>query len=185
LFWDISHSANWACRVSGYSNSIFTAIAVLKALVAQVKTGQFTGEIGKPGKVAIMGFSFGSYTTHGAIATQPDLADAVVLTAIGFNETGLNANGLVRSFAPRLANSQNPDLFGTLDNGYLSWVDKYSLIWNYFKQPNYEPSAADFVESAKAPFSVAEFLTFPIGPKDASNYTGPVLVSPSQIHNPS
>lgn len=41
-----------------------------------------------------MGFSFGSYTTHGAVATMPDIADAVV-TAIGFNKPGLNANGLV------------------------------------------------------------------------------------------
>jgi pimeloyl-ACP methyl ester carboxylesterase len=163
-------------RVSGYTNSLFTAIAVIKSLVAQVKTGKYTGVIGKPVKTAIMGFSFGSYATHGAIATMPDLADAVVLTAIGFNETGLNANGLLRSFVPRLANAQNPALYGDLDNGYVSWVDKYSLIWNYFKQPNYEPSAAEFVEGSKAPFAIAEFLSFLSGPKDASNYTGPVLV---------
>lgn len=123
-----------------------------------------------------MGFSFGSYATHGAIATSPDLADAVILTAIGFNETGLDTNGLVRSFVPRLANAQNPALYGDLDNGYVSWVDKYSLIWNYFKAPFYDTKAAEFVEAAKAPFSITEFLSFPIGPKDASNYTGPVLV---------
>lgn len=116
-------------RVSGYENSIFTAIAVLKSLVTEVKQGRYTGSIGKPRKTAIMGFSFGSYTTHGAIATTPGLADAVVLTAIGLNDTGVNANGLLRSFVPRIANIQNPTLFGDLDNGYVTWVDKFSLVW--------------------------------------------------------
>jgi hypothetical protein len=116
-------------RVSGYSSSIFTAIAVLKRLAKFVKDGKYTGDIGRPVKTAVMGFSFGSYTTHGAIATMPDLADAVILTAIGFNTTGLNANGLVRSFEPRVANQQNPVLYGNLDNGYLTWADKFGLIW--------------------------------------------------------
>jgi hypothetical protein len=48
---------------------------------------------------------------------------------------------------------------------------------SYFKKPNYEPAAADFVELSKSPFAVAEFLTLLSGPMDASNYTGPVLVS--------
>ena len=116
-------------RTSGYSNSLFTAIAVLKQLAQFVKDGNYTGDIGKPTKTAIMGFSFGSYTTHGAIATMPDLADAVILTAIGFNSTGLNSNGLVRSFEPRVANQQDLVLYGNLDNGYLTWVDKFGLIW--------------------------------------------------------
>lgn len=162
-------------KVSGFSASIFTAIAVLKSLVGDVKAGHYTGTIGKPAKVAIMGFSFGSYTTHGAIASVPDLADAVVLTAIGFNQTGLDTGGLVRSFVPRLANAQNPQLFGGLDNGYLTWVDKFSLIWNYFKQPNFDPATAEFIEATKAPFAIAEFLTLLAGPMDASNFTGPVL----------
>lgn len=102
---------------------------MLKELASIVKAGKYTGSIGKPAKTAVMGFSFGSYTTHGAVATTPDIADAVVLTAIGFNDTGLNPNGLVRSFEHRIANVQNPALFGDLDEGYLTWVDKFGLIW--------------------------------------------------------
>lgn len=94
-----------------------------------VKDGQVTGSIGKPCKTALMGFSFGSYATHGLIATNPDIADAVVLTAVGFNETGLNANGLVRSFEPRIASLQAPALYGNLDAGYVTWTDKFGLIW--------------------------------------------------------
>ncbi|KAF2174754.1 hypothetical protein K469DRAFT_725096 [Zopfia rhizophila CBS 207.26] len=160
-----------------FSLRIFTEIAVLKRLARFVKDGKYTGDIGKPVKTAVMGFSFGSYTTHGAVATMPDIADAVILTVIGFNTTGLNSNGLVRSFEPRVANQQNPALYGNLDNGYLTWVDKFGLIWNgsYFKKPNYELAAADFVELSKSPFAVAEFLSFLSGPMDASNYTGLVL----------
>lgn len=124
-----------------------------------------------------MGFSFGSFATHGAIASTPNIADAVVLTAIGFNSTGLNVGGLVRSFVPRVANIQNPENFGDLDNGYLTWVDQFAQIWNYFKQPNYDPEVVEFLEGAKAPFAITEFLSLLSGPMDAINFTGPVLVS--------
>jgi hypothetical protein len=63
--------------------------------------------------------------THFTVAEQPDIAEAVVLTAIGLNTTvGVNGNGLLRSFEPRIAQVQNPDRFGELDNGYLTWVDE-------------------------------------------------------------
>jgi alpha-beta hydrolase superfamily lysophospholipase len=117
-----------SCRISGYDAQINKAIAVLQELSSAVKTGRYTGTIGKPNKLVIMGFSFGSYTTHGAIATKPDIADAVILTAIGFNMTGVNGNGLLRSFVPRIASLQNQALFGSLDSGYVTWVDKYALI---------------------------------------------------------
>ena len=67
-----------------------------------------------------MGFSYGSYITHFTIAGTPDIADAVVLTAIGLNTTGINGNGLLRSLEPRIASGQNPMRFGGLDNGYLT-----------------------------------------------------------------
>lgn len=78
-----------------------------------------------------MGFSFGSVATHSAIAAKPNIADAVVLTAIGFNPLGLNINGLVRSFVPRIANLQNPRLYGDRDTGYITWVDKFAQIHKY------------------------------------------------------
>ncbi|RMZ86041.1 hypothetical protein DV737_g305, partial [Chaetothyriales sp. CBS 132003] len=139
------------------------------------RLGQYTGDIGKPNKLALMGFSFGSYTTHGAISLTPDIADAVILTGIGFNTSGLNGNGLLRSFVPRIAALQDPALYGDRDYGYATWVDKFGLIWNYFNEPNYDPAAAEFVESAKEPFSIPEFLTFASEPEDSSKFTGAAL----------
>lgn len=118
-------------RISGYKNQISISIAVLQSLTKIVRGGQCNGAIGKPSKLALMGFSYGSYTTHGAIAEQPDIADAVILTAIGFNTSGLNANGLLRSFGMRVANLQDPEKFGDLDTGYVTWVDKYAQILKY------------------------------------------------------
>ena len=116
-------------RISGYQSQINTAVAVLSTLAKMVRNGQYTGSIGKPSKLALIGFSFGSYTTHSAIATEPDLADAIILTGIGFNTTGLNLNGLVRSFVPRVAALQNPHLYGDRDFGYWTWVDELAQIY--------------------------------------------------------
>ncbi len=75
-----------------------------------------------------MGFSFGSYVTHAAVGSKPDMADAAILTAIGLNAAAVNSNGLVRSFVPRIASQQNGLRFGDLDNGYLTWVDEFAQI---------------------------------------------------------
>ena len=114
-------------KISGYVNQINIHAGILKELSKIGRSGQYTPTIGKPEKLALMGFSFGSYITHAAIGTSPEIADAVVLTAIGLNSTGINANGLVRSFVPRIGNSHDKK-FAAWDNGYLTWVDKFANI---------------------------------------------------------
>ncbi|KAK9492591.1 Alpha/Beta hydrolase protein [Lipomyces doorenjongii] len=162
-------------KVSGFDNSIFKAISVLQSISKLVRNGLYTGRLGKPNKIAVIGFSFGSYTTHGAIAMDPSIADAVILTGMGFNLTGINVNGLLRSFVPRVASLQNSALYGDRDPGYVTWVDKYTQIWNYFKYPNYDPVIADYAETAKQPYAITEFLSLLSGPTDASAFKGPVL----------
>ena len=121
------HSTNER-RISGYVNQINIQVAILQELTNIVKSGDYTAQIGRPSKLAVMGFSLGSFITHAAIGSKPDIADAVVLTGIGLNSSGLNPNGLVRSFVPRIASQQDRVRFGSLDNGYLTWVDKFSQI---------------------------------------------------------
>ena len=114
-------------KMSGYVNQINIHSEVLKELSKIVRSGEYTTAIGKPEKLAVMGFSFGSYITHAAIGSSPEIADAVVLTAIGLNSTGINENGLVRSFVPRIANRQDQK-FSAFDDSYLTWVDKFAQI---------------------------------------------------------
>lgn len=155
-------------------------MAVLREMSKEVRSGEYTKAIGKPAKLAVMGFSFGSYITHATIGATPDIADAVILTAIGLDIDNVNANGLVRSFVPRIANQQNGEKFGAFDNGYLTWVDTYSQVNTYFKKPFYDVPTTDFAEAAKQPFGIAEFLTILGGNNgtfEADGFEGPVLVS--------
>jgi hypothetical protein len=118
--------------------------------------------------------------THATIGGTPDIADAVILTAIGLDIKSVNANGLVRSFDFRIANQQDGDKYGAFDNGYVTWVDTYSQVNTYFKKPFYDIPTTDFAEAAKQPFGVAEFLTFLNGNNgkfEAEGFEGPVLVS--------
>lgn len=97
---------------------------MLRELATLVSSSRYTSTIGVPGKLVLMAFSFGSSITHFTIAETPDLADAVVLTGIGFNTTtGVNGNGLLPSYAHRIAQLQNTDRSGNLDNGSLTWAD--------------------------------------------------------------
>ncbi|KAI8654088.1 hypothetical protein LRP88_01875 [Fusarium phalaenopsidis] len=162
-------------KVSGFTNQLRKQKTILVELAKLVKDGQYTGSFGKPNKLAVMGFSFGSFVTHFAVAGNPDIADAAILTAINYNTTGLNANGLVRSFVPRVASLQNPRRFGLLDPGYLTWVDSVAQINTYFKYPYYDLPTASYCEEYKQAFGIGEFLTITDGDFDASRFTGAAL----------
>lgn len=114
-------------KISGFVNQINIHVDILKELTKIVKGGEYTEAIGKPNKLAVMGFSFGSFITHAAIGSSPEIADAAILTAIGLDKAGINTNGLVRSFVPRIAKLQDKK-FAAFDNGYLTWVDKFAQI---------------------------------------------------------
>ena len=118
-------------RISGFKNQLRIQKAILVELSKIVKSGKYNGDFGKPDHLAVIGFSFGSYITHYAVAGNPTIADAAILTGINYNTTGINANGLVRSFVPRIASLQNPRRFGQLDPGYLTWVDGLAQVNTY------------------------------------------------------
>ena len=82
---------------------------------------------------------------------------------------------MVRAFQNRIASLLNPALFGDRDTGYLTWVDALAQQLNYFKAPNFEPAVLEYVEAAKEPFGVTEFLTLTAGPQDVSAFKGPAL----------
>ncbi|CAH0042492.1 unnamed protein product [Clonostachys rhizophaga] len=162
-------------RVSGFTNQLQIHKAILVELAKLVKAGQYTGDFGTPGKLALMSFSYGSYITHFTVAENPTLADAVVLTGINYNTTGLNFKGLVRSFVPRVAALQNPRRFGLLDAGWLTWSDTFAQINTYFKYPFYDIPTSSYAEEYKNAFGIAEFFTLTDGQFDASGFTGAAL----------
>lgn len=164
-------------RVSGYTMQLRKHKAVLVELAKLVRSGRYTGDFGTPDKLAVMGFSFGSYITHFAVADNPTIADAAILTAINYNLSALNGKGLFRSFVPRIASLQEPSRFGELDPGYLTWVDELAQANTYFKYPFYDLPTLNYAEAFKEPFAIGEFLTITDGNLDASGFTGAALVS--------
>jgi alpha-beta hydrolase superfamily lysophospholipase len=67
-------------RLSGYVNQLTLQVEVLSNLVKGVKAGKYTGTLGVPSKVVVLGFSFGSFVTTTLVATEPTLMDGAVLT---------------------------------------------------------------------------------------------------------
>jgi pimeloyl-ACP methyl ester carboxylesterase len=163
-------------RVSGFTNQLRKQKAILVELAKMVKAGRYTGTFGRPDKFVVMGFSFGSYVTHFAVAENPTIADAAILTGINYNSTGLNLEGIFRSYAPRIASLQNPSHFGLLDPGYLTWVDALAQVNTYLKYPFYDIPAAKYAEEDKEAFAIGEFLSISDGNFNASKFTGAALV---------
>ncbi|KPM44516.1 hypothetical protein AK830_g2025 [Neonectria ditissima] len=69
----------------------------------------------------------------------------------------------------------NPRRFGTLDPGYLTWVDAIAQINTYFKYPFYDTPTASYCEEQKQAFGIGEFLTITDGNFDASGFKGAAL----------
>jgi pimeloyl-ACP methyl ester carboxylesterase len=142
-----------------------------------VRQGLYTGSLGVPSKVVVLGFSFGSFVTTSLVATQPTLMDAAIFTGLGYAPEGFAP--FLEAYQPRIAAFQDPSKFGELDTGVLTWVDVLANINTYFKQPNYEFDVVEYSEIVKQPYTVGEVLSLQLGlgvVADAGNFTGPVLV---------
>ena len=163
-----------ALRVSGYVSQLPIAIAVLTSLAKSVRQGKYT-TIGKPKSLVLIGHSFGSFTTNGAVAREPGIADAAVLTGYG---TTLNPALTLEGWAPRVARLQRPRAFAAFDSGYVTTGDVFGSILDFFKRGAYDPAVAAFSEATKQPFAVGELVS--INPEflrnDAPNFKGPTLL---------
>lgn len=69
-------------RVSGYKNQLTIQVALATALAKAVKAGQYTGSIGVPEKLVLIGHSFGSAISGAIAASEPDLAQGLILTGM-------------------------------------------------------------------------------------------------------
>ncbi|MCJ1381429.1 hypothetical protein MMC17_004539 [Xylographa soralifera] len=165
---------NW---LSGYVNQLSLQVDVLSNLVKGVKAGTYTGSLGMPSKIVVLGFSFGSFVTTTLVATEPTLVDGAILTGLGYAPTAFAP--FFEAYQSRIAATQDPAKFGELDSGVLTWVDVLANINTYFKQPNYEIDVAEYSETIKQPYTVGEVLSLQLGlgvKADAGNFRGPVLV---------
>lgn len=151
-------------------------VAILSALTDSIRQGHYTDTLGIPTSIVLVGHSFGSYVSSALAAIESSIADAIVLT--GYSLSGGDARVVLEGFGPRVANLQGSDVFCDFDSGYLTTVDIFASINNFYKAPLYEHDVAEFAEKTKQPFAIAEALTLPLAPTniEESNFTSPALV---------
>ncbi|MCJ1451432.1 hypothetical protein MMC28_001769 [Mycoblastus sanguinarius] len=179
-------------RISGFTNQFSIQPSILIELAGLLKAGKYTGNIGVPRAVTLIGHSFGSILTHGVAVYAPQAVDEIVLTGYGLNFSTIDLPLVLQGWNVRIAETASAEV----DAGYLTWVDLYANInmlvsincaqgtketYNairFFKALGYDISAAQFLEANKQPFAVGELLTaepslskFPV-PK----FSGPVLL---------
>ena len=152
-----------------------TQVAILAQLTKVVRAGNLCANIPKPQKVIHVGHSLGSLLTNGLVATQPTLSDGIVLTGFSYNTTWVPYFELAIGF--NVASESNPQRFGHLPSGYLTWADKYDSQAAFFNYPYFNPAVLDIAEKTKAPFAIAELLSFGALSLQSPQFRGPVLVS--------
>jgi pimeloyl-ACP methyl ester carboxylesterase len=112
------------CRLSGFMNQGSIQVDILIEIANKIRAGNYTGTIGAPKKLIIVGHSFGSAISLSTVAEAPNVADAVVLTGLAFAQNGQVA---LEALAPRIASTQNAK-WNDLDAGYLTSADIWANI---------------------------------------------------------
>ncbi|KAH6674319.1 Alpha/Beta hydrolase protein [Halenospora varia] len=162
-------------KVSGYDEAqASTQLAILQQLTSFLRSGQYTGTLGKPSKLVHVGHSFGSSLSNALIATTPQLSDAAILTGIAYNGTQFGT--VLESFGLRIATGQAPGKWTGRDNGYLTWVDAPANAVAFYKGGSYDKEVLWYSEDNKQPIAIIEFLTLATLPAAALAFTGPTMV---------
>ena len=103
-------------------------VEVLSQLAKLIRAGQYTGAVGVPESLVVLGFSFGSFITDTLVANEPTLMDGAIFTGLGFAPTAFAP--FFEAYSPRIAATLDPK-FGELDNDYITWVDEIANINTY------------------------------------------------------
>ncbi|KAH6663738.1 Alpha/Beta hydrolase protein [Halenospora varia] len=163
--------------VSGYVNQASIQVSILDQVARAVKAGKYTGLLGKPKSLVLVGHSFGSIISCAAVTASPDLADGLILTGFSFN--GTNGAGFLEAFQPRIASDVDPK-WRPLDNGYLTAVDIFSNINVFFKAPDYDINFAKFAHRNRQPFAINEAISGTLVDLRAFEFRGPAMVIAGQ-----
>ncbi|KAL4871856.1 hypothetical protein BDV12DRAFT_205706 [Aspergillus spectabilis] len=151
-----------------------THVAILAQISALIQSGSLSLRIPTPTKIVHVGHSFGSLVVNSLVAKSPHLADAVILTGFGHDFSWSANFQLCWGF--EIAELNNPRRFAGYDSGYLTWGDEFDNQCAAFTYPYFDPRILRKAESTKAPFAIAELLSFGITEVVAPGFTGPVLI---------
>jgi pimeloyl-ACP methyl ester carboxylesterase len=154
--------------------------AVLVNLTKDFRSGNLHKRIPRPtGRVLHIGHSHGSVLSNAIIATNPELSDGIVLTGLSHNSTWSLQFAVSTNF--HLAKENQPERFGNLSTGVLTWGDSLALQYSFFKQPHFDIEVLTYAEANKWPFTIGELISQAILPVTAPQFTAPVLVSDAPL----
>ncbi|KAL7904240.1 Alpha/Beta hydrolase protein [Trichoderma velutinum] len=162
--------------VSGYTNQASIQMAILQSLAKSIRSGNYSTSGKAPKKLVLVGHSFGSALSAGALTAEPDLADGVA----GYSYAGFNPGGFVQAAGLRIADKQHPVKWRQLDNGYITTADLYANINVFFKAPDFDQAFAAYSDSIKQPLAINELISMSLLPTKPTNFKGAAIVIAGQ-----
>ncbi|KAL4868777.1 hypothetical protein BDV12DRAFT_185663 [Aspergillus spectabilis] len=159
-----------------------TQVAILARITELIQSGHLSHRILVPKKIVHVGHSYGSLITNGLVASQPRLFDGVVLTGFSHDSSWTTTLELCLGF--EVARFNNAARFRHYQTGYLIWGREFDDQCIFFKHPSFETKYLKQSEAIKAPFAIAELLSFTSVSLAAANFTKPVLMISGQADLP-
>ncbi|KAL4881493.1 Alpha/Beta hydrolase protein [Aspergillus karnatakaensis] len=159
-----------------------TQVAILARITELILSGHLSRKIPVPKKVVHVGHSYGSLITNGLVAGQPHLSDGIVLTGFSHDSSWTTTLELCLGF--EVARFNNAARFKHYQTGYLTWGREFDNQCIFFKHPFFETKLLKQSEAIKAPFAIAELLSFTSVSLAAANFTKPVLMISGQADLP-
>ena len=112
-------------------------MVILEKIVDYIRAGSLTtgrpfAATTIPRKIVLLGHSMGSVISNALVASNPTIADGVILTGWGF-DTGTIANSFgltVATLQPKIASAMS-QRWSSYDNGWFTVVDIFAYINAY------------------------------------------------------
>ncbi|KAF2813704.1 uncharacterized protein BDZ99DRAFT_506636 [Mytilinidion resinicola] len=166
-------------------------VEILHQLTILARSGQLVPspltsknvQLPKFDKIVLVGHSFGTAITSGAISKYGDTIDGAVLTAFVYNKEFL-ATG-VDSYGWEHAPESDHKRFSEFPSGVIVQGTVSSVQQIFMKKGAFEPDMLDYAEEVKQPAGVGELLSVGmIWPLPAPAFSGPLLIALAEFDFP-
>jgi len=150
-------------------------LSILAQLTQLAREGKLFDQQPRPSKTIHVGHSYGSFLTHALVAAEPSLSDGVILT--GYSNQQMYGSAFLINSNLLLASVANSTRFppSHYPSGYATWPSQWSNQYAFFAYPEFDPAVLAQAEATKEPFTIAEFVSFPLLVLDAPSFKGPVF----------
>lgn len=147
-------------------------VEIAHTLATSLRDGKFSQL--KFNKIVGVGHSFGSIITQAITQQYPQALDAAILT--GFSSDLSNQPTFIQALNLALANENQPDRFGKLNNGFLVSDTAISNQIGFFKAPGFDPAVLRKAEATKGTVTFGELNSLSGVGGPAKDYSKPVAV---------